>query len=347
MEQNKLKAIMFAFLAAVFYAINVPISKVLLQYVGPTTMAALLYLGAGIGIGIMSLFNKKDREKAESLTKAELPYIVGMIVLDIAAPIFLMLGISYGSSANASLLGNFEIVATTVIALILFKEAVTKRLWVAIGLITLSSILLSFEGTDSFHFSYGSLLVIMATVCWGLENNCTRELSSKSTYQIVMLKGLCSGLGALVISLIKKESFPGFGYIAIALALGFVAYGLSIFMYVRAQNVLGAAKTSAYYAVNPLIGALLAFVFLSESLSWMYVIALIVMVIGSALVVVDTFIRQHDHEHQHAFTHSHGGSTHTHTVRHSHVHKHYLTEEKHRHRHSIEELECLAEEKDR
>ena len=338
---------MFAFLAAVFYAINVPISKVLLQHVGPTTMAALLYLGAGIGIGMMSLFNKKDREKAESLTKAELPYIVGMIVLDIAAPIFLMLGISYGSSANASLLGNFEIVATTVIALILFKEAVTKRLWVAIGLITLSSILLSFEGTDSFHFSYGSLLVIMATVCWGLENNCTRELSSKSTYQIVMLKGLCSGLGALVIALIKRESFPGIGYIAIALALGFVAYGLSIFMYVRAQNVLGAAKTSAYYAVNPLIGALLAFVFLSESLSWMYVIALIVMVIGSALVVVDTFIRQHDHEHQHTFTHSHGGSTHTHTVRHSHVHKHYLTEEKHRHRHSIEELECLAEEKDR
>ena len=347
MEQNKLKAIMFAFLAAVFYAINVPISKVLLQHVGPTTMAALLYLGAGIGIGMMSLFNKKDREKAESLTKAELPYIVGMIVLDIAAPIFLMLGISYGSSANASLLGNFEIVATTVIALILFKEAVTKRLWVAIGLITLSSILLSFEGTDSFHFSYGSLLVIMATVCWGLENNCTRELSSKSTYQIVMLKGLCSGLGALVIALVKKESFPGIGYIAIALALGFVAYGLSIFMYVRAQNVLGAAKTSAYYAVNPLIGALLAFVFLSESLSWMYVIALIVMVIGSALVVVDTLIRQHDHEHQHAFTHTHGGSTHTHTVRHSHVHKHYLTEEKHRHRHSIEELECLGEEKDR
>ena len=347
MEKNKLKAIMFAFLAAVFYAINVPISKVLLQHVGPTTMAALLYLGAGIGIGMMSLFNKKDREKADSLTKAELPYIVGMIVLDIAAPIFLMLGISYGSSANASLLGNFEIVATTVIALILFKEAVTKRLWLAIGLITLSSILLSFEGTDSFHFSYGSLLVIMATVCWGLENNCTRELSSKSTYQIVMLKGLCSGLGALVIALIKRESFPGIGYIAIALALGFVAYGLSIFMYVRAQNVLGAAKTSAYYAVNPLIGALLAFVFLSESLSWMYVIALIVMVIGSALVVVDTFIRQHDHEHQHTFTHSHGGSTHTHTVRHSHVHKHYLTEEKHRHRHSIEELENLGKEKDR
>ena len=155
------------------------------------------------------------------------------------------------------------------------------------------------------------------------------------------------GFAMILNVMAKKELIPFvlFGYIAIALALGFVAYGLSIFMYVRAQNVLGAAKTSAYYAVNPLIGALLAFVFLSESLSWTYVIALIVMIIGSALVVVDTLIRQHTHEHQHSFSHTHGGSTHTHTVWHSHVHKHYLTEENHIHRHSIKELESLAEEK--
>ena len=157
-------------------------------------MAALLYLGAGIGIGILSLFNKKDREKSERLSKKDLPFVIGMIVLDIAAPIFLMLGISYGSSANASLLGNFEIVATTVIALFIFKEAVSKRLWAAIALITLSSILLSFEGTDSFSFSCGSLFVLAATVCWGFENNCTRNISSKSTYEIVVLKGVFSGL---------------------------------------------------------------------------------------------------------------------------------------------------------
>ena len=99
---GKPKAILFAFLAAVFYAINVPVSKILLREVGPTTMAALLYLGAGIGIGILSLINKKDREKSESLTRKDLPVVLGMIILDIAAPIFLMLGISYGSSANAS-----------------------------------------------------------------------------------------------------------------------------------------------------------------------------------------------------------------------------------------------------
>ena len=143
MNSSKGRAIIYALLAAVFYAISIPISKLLLDHVGETTMAALLYLGAGIGIGILSLFMKKDKGPSERLTKKDLPYVIGMIVLDIAAPIFLMIGISRGTSANASLLGNFEIVATTVIALMIFKEAVTKRLWLAIGLITLSSVLLS------------------------------------------------------------------------------------------------------------------------------------------------------------------------------------------------------------
>ena len=335
------KAIIYAFLAAIFYAINVPLSKILLSKVEPTTMAALLYLGAGIGIGILSRLNGKDRAKAEKLAKKDLPFVVGMIVLDIAAPIFLMLGISYGTSANASLLGNFEIVATTVIALFIFKEAVSKRLWMAISFITLSSILLSFEGADSFRFSYGSLFVLAATVCWGFENNCTRNISSKSTYEIVVLKGIFSGLGALAIALIRGEAVPEILYILAALLLGFVAYGLSIFLYVRAQNTLGAAKTSAYYAVAPFVGAFLSFVFLREQLSWIYLLALAVMIVGSVLVIKDTLIRHHAHKHQHTFTHTHDGTTHTHTVVHSHEHNHYVTDDNHRHRHTQKELEQL------
>ncbi|MDO4851952.1 MAG: DMT family transporter [Clostridia bacterium] len=338
---SRVKAILYALLAATFYAINVPISKMLLKDVGPTTMAALLYLGAGIGIGLLSLFNIKDRENSERLSKKDLPFVIGMIVLDVAAPIFLMLGITYGSSANASLLGNFEIVATTVIALMIFKEAVSKRLWAAIALITLSSILLSFEGKDSFRFSYGSLFVLAATVFWGFENNCTRNISSKSTYEIVVLKGLFSGLGALAIALIKREPLPGILYIGAALLLGFVSYGLSIFLYVRAQNVLGAAKTSAYYAVAPFVGAFLSFVVLREHLSWMYLIGLIVMISGSALVVADTLIRHHTHAHQHTFTHTHDGTTHTHMVTHSHDHNHYVTDNRHGHHHTNRELEQL------
>ncbi len=292
-EMNKSKAIIYALLAAAFYAVNVPVSKLLLSQIGPTMMAALLYLGAGIGMAGLSFADKG--EKGERLDRNDLPYVIGMIVLDIAAPILLMLGISYGTSANASLLGNFEIVATTVIALFIFKEKVSGKLWGAIILITLSSILLSFEGEGSFSFSYGSLFVIAATICWGFENNCTRSISSKDTYQIVVLKGIFSGLGAMAIAFVRQESLPSFKYLAIALVLGFVSYGLSIFLYVRAQNVIGAAKTSAYYAVAPFIGAFLSFVFLHENLTWIYLVALVIMAVGASMVVADTLTRSQEH----------------------------------------------------
>ena len=262
-----------------------------------------------------------------------------MVVLDIAAPILLMFGVSIGSSANASLLGNFEIVATSVIALVLFHEKISARLWGAIALITLSSIILSFEGSGSMEFSLGSLLVLAATVCWGLENNCTRNISSKSTYQIVTIKGFFSGMGSFVIALFCRESFPQFRYILLALLLGYVAYGLSIFTYIRAQKSLGAAKTSAYYAVAPFIGGFLSFVVLGEKLSMVYLVALLVMAGGTALVIVDTLVHEHTHMHTHTITHTHDGSTHQHVVSHSHEHNHYLTEGKHGHHHSEAELE--------
>lgn len=286
--KSKHISIIFALLAAAFYAINTPLSKLLLNNVPATFMAAFLYLGAGVGVGIIYLFHWHNEDRAERLTKKDLPYTIGMIVLDILAPIFLMLGIKYGTAANASLLGNFEIVATTLIACLAFKEAVSKRLWAAIGMITLSSILLSFEGAGSFRFSYGSVLVLLATACWGLENNCTRSISDKSTYEIVVLKGIFSGGGAFVIALISGEKLPEIRYILPAMLLGFVAYGMSIFLYIRAQRDLGAAKTSAYYAVAPFVGAFLSFVILGEKLTVVYFAALIIMIAGTVFVVKDT-----------------------------------------------------------
>ena len=340
--KNRWIPILFAFLAAVFYAISTPFSKLLLDKVPATFMASFLYLGAGVGVGIMYLFRWHNEEQAERLTRKDLPYTIGMIVLDILAPIFLMMGIRYGTAANASLLGNFEIVATTLIALLIFKEAVSKRLWEAIVLITVSSILLSFEETGSFHFSYGSLFVLLATACWGLENNCTRKISDKSTYEIVVLKGIFSGGGAFIIALLLGEKLPEMKYILLAMLLGYVAYGLSIFLYIQAQRDLGAAKTSAYYAVAPFVGAFLSFVLTGEKLSGIYFVALIVMIIGTVFVVLDTIARHHAHLHVHTFTHTHDGSTHTHTITHSHEHDHYVIVDKHGHHHGQRELEAAS-----
>lgn len=174
-------AILYALAAALFYALNVPCSKLLLEYVSPTMMAAFLYLGAGLGVGLMYLFHLPKEQKTDRLSKKDLPYTIGMVLLDIIAPILLMIGVNIGSSSNATLLGNFEIVATTVIALLIFKESVSRRLWIAIAFITLSSIILTFGGAGSFDFSFGSVFVLGATVCWGFENNCTRKISEKST----------------------------------------------------------------------------------------------------------------------------------------------------------------------
>ena len=337
-RKSNIKAILYAFMAAVFYAINVPFSKMLLRAIEPTLMAGFLYLGAGVGIGAMSLFRGKDAKQAERLTKKDLPYVIGMIALDIAAPIFLMFGIAESTSSSASLLGNFEIVATTIIALFIFKETVSKMLWAAILCITVASAMLSLDGIDGIRFSAGSLLVLAATLCWGLENNCTRQISSKSTYEIVMLKGFFSGGGSLVIALLLGEQISNVKWVLAAMLLGFVAYGLSIFFYVRAQNTLGAAKTSAYYATAPFVGAGLSFLILGEKLTSLYFAAFVVMVLGTVLVVRDTLMRHHLHEHEHLVTHTHDGTTHTHVVRHSHEHNHMLSDERHGHHHSKEEL---------
>lgn len=342
---------MYAFLAAVFYAINIPCSKLLLTKIPAASMAGFLYLGAGIGIGIIYLFQIKNKDKSKSLSKSDLPYTIAMIILDIAAPILLMQGVKTGSSSSASLLGNFEIVATTIIALVIFKERVSFRLWISIILITLASIILSFENISSlqqglFNFSTGSLFVLGATLCWGLENNCTRRLSEKSTYQIVTVKGLASGSGALIVAALLGDFNSAninrifdSRYIPLVLLLGFVAYGLSIFTYIRAQKFLGAAKTSAFYAVNPFVGALLYFILLGEKLSAQYFIALTIMIAGIVFLIFDTLSHAHCHQHEHVFTHTHDGTTHTHRIIHSHEHTHLIWNKNHWHFHSKKDLE--------
>ena len=246
-------------------------------------------MGAGLGMGIIAIIRKvrKTDNGEEPFTKTDFPYTVAMILLDIAAPIFLLLGLSFTTAANASLLNNFEIVATALIALAVFKEKISARLWFGIIFVTASCALLSFEDISSLNFSAGSLFVLLACLCWGVENNCTRKLSSKDPLQIVLLKGVFSGLGSVIIGLILGQRITVLWSVFAVLAVGFIAYGLSIFFYVYAQRLLGAARTSAYYAVAPFIGTALSLVIFRELPTITFISALILMLIGAWLCSKD------------------------------------------------------------
>ncbi len=289
MNKNTLYGILLAILAAGLYAINSPLSKLLLHYMPPTLMAGFLYLGAGLGMAVIALVRKttKRATSQQKFGKADLPYVIAMVVLDIVAPILLLLGLNRTTAANASLLNNFEIVATALIALMVFGESISSRLWIGIVFVTISCALLSVEDITRFSFSVGSLFILLACLCWGIENNCTRKLSQKDPLDIVLLKGVFSGLGSLIIGLCVGEKITHLWSIFAVLAIGFVAYGLSIYFYVHAQRKLGAARTSAYYAVAPFIGTLLSLVIFRDMPQYTYFVALGLMLIGAWLCSSD------------------------------------------------------------
>ena len=331
-----------AVLAAALYAVNVPISKFLLQHVSPTMMAAFLYLGAGLGLLAYRLFRRAagKPQTAPPLTKKELPYTIAMIVLDIAAPILLMLGVQQTTSANVSLLNNFEIVVTSLIALFVFQEILSRRLWVAIALVTVASVILGWDGEGGFVFNQGSLLVLGACACWGFENNCTKMLSSKSSLEIVTIKGCFSGAGSFIVAILLGESLPAPHWLPAILLLGFISYGLSINFYILAQKELGAAKTSAYYSIAPFLGVAFSMFLLGERPGLQFYIALSIMAIATWLMVQDSIKLQHTHAHVHIHTHphQHGDLIHVHEHAHTHTHQHIHQEDMLSHLHTHQEL---------
>ena len=332
------RPIFYAILAALFFGLNAPFSKLLVRQIDPLFLAALLYIGAGTGMLILHLFRRKhgEEQREARLNVQELPYILGMILLDIAAPIALMLGISQTNASAAALLGNFEIVATSFFALVLFKEAIGLRMWLAISLIFVASVLLSFNNLSAVRLSLGALLVLLSCLLWGIENNLTRKLSIKDPLQVVVLKGFGSGAGTLLVTVVWGSFTAPVLPILGALLLGFVAYGASIYFYVRAQRYLGASRTSAYYAAAPFIGTLLSFLILREPISLFFLTAVVVMLAGVGLAFSEQhehlhFHMQETHDHRHSHTDAH--HNHDHSDGYQGEHSHHHTHEKLQHEH--------------
>lgn len=276
-----------AIAAAGLYAASTPVSKVCLEHVGPTTVAGLLYIGAGVGMLAIVLLRKgiKTSTNEKPLTRRELPYIAAMIILDIAAPICLMYGLKTSAASSVSLLGNFEIVATSIISFAVFKEIIPKKLWYAVFLITAASMLLSVNNTNDLSFSNGSFFIILACIFWGFENNCTQKMSLKDPMQTVVIKGIFSGAGAIIVASLLGENTPPLKYIAGILCVGFLSYGFGIYLYIYAQRKLGAAKTSACYAVAPFIGVAASVVFLREEITFVLLAATAIMIVGTYMMI--------------------------------------------------------------
>jgi drug/metabolite transporter (DMT)-like permease len=343
LERRDLYPVALALAGAALFGASAPASKVLLGVVDPVLLAGLLYLGSGIGLALLLLLRRAASWRGEArLTLRDIPWLAGSVLAGgIAAPILLMVSLQHTPAATASLLLTFECVATAAIAALVFREAIGRQVWVAIGLITLASTMLAVNLSGGFGISPGAIGIIGACLLWGIDNNLTFYISSRDPVAIGMIKGLGAGTFSLSLALLLGHTVPGPGAIAPALGIGMISYGLSIAMFIMASRGMGAARTSAWFGIAPFAGAVLSLLVFREFPGLQFVISVPFMVAGALLL----FGEEHSHMHIHApIEHEHyympdqhhplktsGPSRHRHIeLRHSHPHRPDIH---HRHEH--------------
>lgn len=344
MQIRNLYPPMQGILAAILFGASTPLSKLLLGEMDSIVLAALLYLGSGLGIGILVISQKyvaRSESVEAGIRRTDLPWLVGAIITGgVVAPILLLLGLKNSSAASASLLLNFEGVATILLAALIFKEAVGKRTIIAIILITLASVMLSWIPGANWEFSLGAAGILGACILWGLDNNFTRNISSKNPLVIVMIKGLSAGTFSLILAFLLGKSIPNIVQILLALLLGFICYGLSIALFVLALRNLGAARTSTFFGIAPFVGMLLSIAIFREAPQSLFYYSLPFMLIGAWLMLGEDHRHIHihkllEHEHYHFHPDEHHVHEQTNNVafsgEHSHQHTHDVIEHSHPH----------------
>ncbi|MEO6919205.1 MAG: DMT family transporter [Collimonas sp.] len=347
------QGVLFALLAAAFFGAGTPFAKLLLGQISPVMLAALLYLGSGIGLSLwygLRRLRPASQAAADGLRRADLPWLGAAILSGgIAGPVLLMLGLSLTPASSASLLLNMEGVMTAALAWFVFKENFDRRIVLGMLAIVLAGVLLSWQQAPEFGMPWGPLAILAACLCWAIDNNLTRRISASDAVQIAALKGLVAGLVNLALALLLGASLPGIAKISAAALIGFSGYGLSLVLFVLALRHLGSARTGAYFSVAPFIGAAISLLVLHDAVSGMFWLAAGLMALGIWLHLSEK--HQHEHTHQetdHGHSHSHdlhhqhqhdfdwdGREPHSHPHRHlpiSHSHAHY-PDIHHRHSH--------------
>jgi drug/metabolite transporter (DMT)-like permease len=305
-----------ALLSAALFGASTPLAKALLGDVSPWMLAGLLYLGAGVGLAAIHLARRAlgiDPPEAP-LRRADMPWL-GAVVLfgGVLGPLLLMLGLSTTPASTASLLLNLEGLFTLGIAWVVFRESVDIRIGLGAAAILLGAVILSWQGGPG-GLGGGALAIVGACLCWGIDNNLTRKLSSADPLQIAMVKGLVAGTVNVILAGLQGASLPSAGVTLGAAVVGFFGYGISLACFVLALRHLGSARTGAYFSTAPFIGAALAVIAFGEPVTVTLLIAAALMLFGTYLHLVE----HHEHEHgQEEMVHEHA---HVHDEHHRHAH---------------------------
>jgi len=345
MNRTQIYPMTQALLAAVLFGASAPVAKLLLGIIEPIPLAAFLYLGSGLGLvffrGLRDIGSQSARVEA-GISKADIPWLTGAVLAGgVAAPIVLMFSLRATPAATASLLLNFEGVATTLIAALVFREAIGERIWWAIICITAGSVLLSLDLSGEWGISLGAVGVLGTCALWGIDNNFTRNISAKDPLSIVTIKGMGAGGFSLILALILQNTFPKPLVALGAMLLGSLSYGISIALFILAMRDLGAARTSVLFGTAPFVGVLLSFLLFQEFPNVPLVVSFPIMIVGAVLLLGEEHAHKHVHaviEHDHRHGHDDGHHAHDHAKGeipangfHSHPHTHEAIEHTHRH----------------
>jgi drug/metabolite transporter (DMT)-like permease len=325
-----------ALLAAALFGASTPLTK-LLGDIQPLVLAGLLYLGSGLGLTLIRL---ALRRSAAPIPRGDWVWLGGSILFGgVIGPICLVLGLQTTEGSTAALLLNLEGVLTAVLAWVVFREAADRRIVLGMLCIVAGGLALAWQPGSGFALAPGALLIAGACLSWAIDNNLLQRVSGGDALQIASLKGLVAGLVNLALGLILGQLLPAPLLLGAAALVGLGGYGLSLVLYVIALRGLGTARTGAYYAAAPFIGALLSILLLREQLSPQLLIAGVLMAIGLWLHLTE----QHGHDHEHpelAHTHAHAHDehhAHDHEagteVRDGHSHEHSHGSLLHRHAH--------------
>lgn len=325
---------LLALAAAALFGASTPFAKLLLGELSPVVLAGLLYLGSGLGLAPLRLVQSRRGHSHEArLVARDWTALAGAIFAGgVAAPVLLLWGLSKTGAAETALLLNFENVITVLVAGLLFREAVGGRVWLAAAVMLAGGFVLAYEPTLPLGFSLYSLAIVGACLGWAIDNNLTRKVAGADPVAISMTKGIAAGSFNLVLGLALGGALPALGAAAGALALGFVAYGVSLVLFIYALRHLGAARTAAHFSTAPFIGAVLAVPLLGEPVTVGLIAAATLMVIATWLVLTERHAHEHGHEHM---THNH---RHTHDEHHQHAHRGDEGPEPHSHEHVHEPM---------